>query len=535
MTPDQRRGFVEFPADVADSYRRSGYWVDRPLGELLREGAARWPDRPALLTDTGPRTYTEMDVAADRMAYGFLELGIMPGDRVVMQLPNVPEFSTVLFGLLRAGAVPVLALPAHRRSEIEHLAAVSGATAYLAADTFGGFDYRELATAVQAAVPTVRHVAILGEAGAFTDLRTLATDGGALPDIDPTDIAVLLVSGGTTGLPKLIPRTHADYRYNATASAAVCGFGPEDVYLATLPAAHNFPLTCPGILGALATGGAVAFVTDPSPDSAFGAIERHRVTVTAVVPPLARLWCAAVEWEPHDLSSLRLLQVGGARLTEPDARAVAPALGVRLQQVFGMAEGLINYTRLDDPDDIVCTTQGRPLSPADEVRIVDNEGKDVAPGAEGELLTRGPYTIRGYYRAPQYNAHAFTADGFYRTGDIVRRLTSGHLMVSGRIKDVVNRGGENISCDELEEHLSSHPAIQHAAVIGIPDAGLGEKVCAVLVVSGSMPTLADIRTFLSDRGLATYKLPDLLRRAEALPVTAVGKIDKKTLRSLLQR
>ncbi|MGW6377077.1 (2,3-dihydroxybenzoyl)adenylate synthase [Rhodococcus sp. NPDC055112] len=533
--PNHREGFVPLPADVADTYRRAGYWTGQPLDDLLRNGARQWPDRPALLADAGSHTYSELDDDADRMAHGFLGLGVTPGDRVVVQLPNVPEFVPVLFGLLRAGAVPVLALPAHRRAEIEHLASTSGATTYLAAGTFGGFDYRDLAAAVCAAVPTLRHVAILGEAGDFPDLRSLAADGGTLPDLDPTDIALMLVSGGTTGLPKLIPRTHDDYLYNATASAQVCALGPDDVYLATLPAAHNFPLGCPGILGTLASGGAVAFVTDPSPETAFAAIERHRVTVTAVVPPLAQLWCAAAEWEPNDLSSLRLLQVGGARLAEVNARAVEPALGVKLQQVFGMAEGLINYTRLDDSDDIVCTTQGRPLSPADEVRIVDGDGNEVAPGTEGELLTRGPYTIRGYYRAPQHNPHAFTSDGFYRTGDVVRRLPSGHLVVSGRIKDVINRGGENISCDELEEHLSAHPAVRHAAAIGVPDAILGERVCAVVVVDGSMPALADIKRFLTDRGLATYKLPDQLRRAEALPLTAVGKVDKKSLRSQIQK
>ncbi len=358
--------------------------------------------------------------------------------------------------------------------------------------------------------------------------------GGAhpLPEIDPGDIALMLVSGGTTGLPKLIARTHDDYVYNATASAAICELTEDDVYLATLPAAHNFPLACPGILGTVSVGGAVSFVTDPSPENAFAAIERHRVTVTAVVPPLAQLWCAATEWEEADLSSLCLLQVGGAKLAEVNAREVTPALGATLQQVFGMAEGLLNYTRLDDDTELLCTTQGRALSPDDEIRVVDADGNDVPPGAEGELLTKGPYTIRGYYRAPEHNARAFTPDGYYRSGDLVRRLPSGHLIVSGRIKDVINRGGENISCDELEEHLLAYPAVRHAAAVGLPDPTLGEQVCAVLVVDGDMPTLAQIKTFLIDRGLATYKLPDVLRRADTLPVTAVGKIDKKVLRGL---
>jgi mycobactin salicyl-AMP ligase len=530
-SPTHRDGYVPFPTADAEAYRAAGYWTGRPLGDLLRATATQHPHRTALLDAGGARSYAWVDAEADRMAHGLLALGIEPGDRVVVQLPNVPEFLTVLFGLLRAGIIPVLTLPAHRRAEIEHLAGLSEAVAYIAADRLGDFDYRELAEAVRAAVPTLRHILVLGDPGTFIELNSIPREGGSLPDIDPSDIALMLVSGGTTGLPKLIARTHDDYVYNATASAEICVLTEDDVYLATLPAAHNFPLACPGILGTVAVGGAVAFTTDPSPESAFAAIARHGVTVTAVVPPLAQLWCAATEWEDADLGSLRLLQVGGARLAEVNAREVEPALGLRLQQVFGMAEGLLNYTRLDDTDDLVYTTQGRPLSPADEIRVVDAYGNDVAPGDEGELLTKGPYTIRGYYRAPEHNARAFTPDGYYRSGDLVRRLPSGHLIVSGRIKDVINRGGENISCDELEEHLLAYPSVRHAAAVGLPDAALGEKVCAVLVADGDMPTLAQLKTFLTDRGLATYKLPDILRRADALPITAVGKVDKKALRT----
>ncbi|MFC9873929.1 (2,3-dihydroxybenzoyl)adenylate synthase [Nocardia salmonicida] len=529
-----REGYVPFPEAAAQEYRAAGYWTGRTLGDLLRDTARIQPQRPAVLSDAGARTYAELDAAADRMAHGLLALGIDPGDRVIVQLPNIPEFATALFGVLRAGIIPVLTLPAHRRAEIEHLAALSEAVAYLIPDQLGDFDYRELAATVRQSVPSLRHVLVAGDPGTdgFLALDSVAREGDSLPTVDPSEIAVMLVSGGTTGLPKLIARTHDDYVYNATASARVCELGPEDVYLATLPAAHNFPLACPGILGTVATGGAVAFTLDPSPEAAFAAIEKHRVSVTGVVPPLAQLWSAAVDWEEADLSSLRLLQVGGARLAEVNARDVEPALQCTLQQVFGMAEGLLNYTRLDDDKELVCTTQGRPLSPADELRIVDADGDDVAPGEEGELLTRGPYTLRGYYRAPEHNTRAFTSDGFYRSGDLVRQLPSGHLVVSGRIKDVINRGGENISCDELEEHLLAHPAVRHAAAVGLPDASLGEKACVVLVVTGELPTLGEIKTFLTERGLATYKLPDLVRQADSLPITAVGKIDKKALRAL---
>ncbi|KAA0017971.1 (2,3-dihydroxybenzoyl)adenylate synthase [Antrihabitans cavernicola] len=526
-----REGFVPFRDDIAASYRAADLWRGTTLGAILSDAATRWPTRTAVLTDGDPISYADLDVAADRLAAGLIALGIEPGDRVVMQLPNRPEFVTTLFGLLRAGAIPVMCLPAHRSAEIGHLAELSGAVGYVIADTAAGFDYRELARTVQHRVPSMRHVLVAGDPGPYLSLSDVARDRVALPDIDPTDIALLLVSGGTTGVPKLIPRTHDDYAYNARASAELCRLDSADVYLATLPAAHNFPLACPGILGTLGMGGAVCLIEDPSPESSFATIERNKVTITAVVPPLAQLWCAAVEWEDANIESLRLLQVGGAKLAESNARAVTPALNAQLQQVFGMAEGLLNYTRLNDSDELICTTQGRPLSDADEVRVVDGEGNDVPDGVEGELLTRGPYTIRGYYRAEEHNARAITADGFYRSGDLVRRLASGHLMVTGRIKDVINRGGENVSCDELEEHLLAHPAIRHAAAVGLPDDSLGEKVCAAVVLDALVdsPTLAEIKAFLTDRGLAAFKLPDSLHRATQLPVTAVGKIDKRAL------
>ncbi|MDG3014624.1 (2,3-dihydroxybenzoyl)adenylate synthase [Speluncibacter jeojiensis] len=526
-------GVVEFPAEFAERYRTAGYWRGETLGALLRSTTARRPDATALHTTSGPMTYAELDRRADRFAAGLLELGLHPGDRAVVHLPSTPEFVVALFGMLRAGVVPVLCLPAHRQTEVIHLAELSGAAAYLIQDLDGGFDFRELAATVRERVPSVRHVVVVGDPGPFTAFDSVDADPRELPEVDPSSVAVLLVSGGTTGVPKLIPRTHDDYAYNTRTSAQISALTEDDVYLAALPAAHNFPLCCPGILGTVAVGGSVALLTDPSPESAFAAIERHGVTVTALVPALTRLWCAATEWEDVDLSTLRLLQVGGARLAEADAVQVRPALGAALQQVFGMAEGLLNYTRLDDADELVTTTQGRPLSDADEVRVVDADGNDVAPGEEGELLTRGPYTIRGYYRAAEHNTRSFTPDGFYRSGDLVRRLPSGHLVVTGRIKDVINRAGENVSAEEVEEHLALHPAVRQAAVVGLADDALGEKICAAVVVDGQTPSLPELRGFLQTKGLAAFKLPDAVHRVATLPLTAVGKIDRKALRALI--
>ncbi|WP_221760985.1 (2,3-dihydroxybenzoyl)adenylate synthase [Kibdelosporangium aridum] len=530
-------GAVGWPAEFAAAYQEAGYWRNETLGELLREWAQRYGETTALVSGVDQIGYRELDERANAVAAGLLDRGITQGDRVVVQLPNTATFVVLLFALARIGAVPVLALPAHRRTEIAHLAGLAEAVGYIVADTDRGFDYRDLADEVTALVPSVRHVLVDGELGRFggqpgwASLADVAGDPTAVTEpVDPAAVAVLLVSGGTTGKPKLISRTHNDYAYNARASAELCGVTAQDRYLVCLPVAHNFPLACPGLLGTLGVGGTVVLCPAPSADVAFDLIERERVTVTALVPPLARLWVEAASWAPADLSSLRLLQVGGAKLDANLAGRIPETLGCHVQQVFGMAEGLLNFTRLDDPAEVVQTTQGRPLSPADEIRVVDRQGHEVEAGAVGELLTRGPYTPRGYYRAAEYNATAFTEDGFFRTGDLVRRLASGNLVVEGRVKDVINRGGENVPALELEEHLLTCPGVAQVAVVGLPDPMLGEAVCAAVVATADgRPTLSSVRTHLAERGLAQFKHPDRLIVLDELPLTAVGKINKQQL------
>ncbi|MEU3550311.1 (2,3-dihydroxybenzoyl)adenylate synthase [Streptomyces longwoodensis] len=522
---------VPWPDEFADRYRRAGHWAGRPLGELLRESARKHRAAPAVCGEGMSWSYAELDERSDRLAAGLHELGIRPGDRVVVQLPNAPEFLSLLFALFRLGALPVLGLPAYRSSEVLHLCRSTDAVAYVIPDTDpdNGFDYRRLAEEVRLQIPSLRHVLVVGEAGPHTPLSAVDAAPRALPAPEPGDPALLLVSGGTTGLPKLIPRTHDDYFYNLRASAEVCGLDEHSVYLAVLPVGHNFPLACPGVLGTLHAGGTVALSPSPSPDSAFAAIERFGATVTAVVPPLAALWTQAVQWSRSDISSLQLIQVGGARLSPSLARLIGPALGCELQQVFGMAEGLLSYTRRGDDPETVATTQGFPLSPDDEIRIVDEADRDVEPGAVGSLLARGPYTLRGYYRAPEHNRSAFTSDGFYRTGDLVRLTPEGRLVVEGREKDLVNRGGDKVSADELQNHLRAHPAVLDAAVVPIPDPYLGERTCACLLLRQGYDQASDVAAFLHGRGLATYKIPDMVEIFDAFPLTSVGKVDKRQL------
>ncbi len=528
-------GFTPWPAEFAERYREEGLWIGTTFGHMLSESAARYGDRIAVVDLRKRWTYRQLDLDADRLATGFRHAGIERGDRVVVQLPNIGEFNVTCFALFRLGAIPVLAQPAHRAHEILHLCEQSQAVAYVIVDQRFGFDYRTLAEQALARCPTLRKVIVHGDAADHLPLENLFVNPESMPGPGPGDVALFQLSGGTTAVPKLIPRTHDDYFYSVRTSVTVCRLTEDDVYLCALPAAHNFPLSSPGILGALAAGATVVMSLSPSVDTAFPLIEQHGVTITAVVPPVALLWLEAAGATRYDLSSLRVLQVGGASFKQSAAGRVREVLSCQLQQVFGMAEGLVNYTRLDDPDEVVTGTQGRPMSPADEVRIVDDEDRPVPEGEPGHLLARGPYTIRGYYRADAHNTRAFTPDGFYRTGDIVRLLPTGNLVVEGRAKDVINRGGDKVSAEEVEAQLMHHPDVYDAALVAMQDDLLGERTCAFIILRGTAPKARELRKFLRGRDIADYKIPDRFEFVASFPLTPVGKVNKKELRDRIAR
>lgn len=539
--------FTPWPPELAASYRAAGYWQGQTLGEMLEHSSQAWPERLALVCGQRRWTYAELAHKARGFSHGLAALGIGHGDCVVLQLPNVAEFFVALFALFRLGAWPVLAQPAHRESEIGHLCQLSEACALIVADHDQGFDYRPLAGTVMAGTPGLRHVIVCGESAEFTAFdalheptaptppATTHANTPANPPVLASEVAFLQLSGGSTGLPKLIPRTHDDYLYSVRASAAICHLNQDTVYLCALPVAHNFPLSSPGTLGVLSVGGCVVLARHAAPELVFALIAAERVTLTALVPSLLQVWLEAARapQQRQQLASLSCIQVGGAPLAPTLAAQVQPMLGCLLQQVFGMAEGLVNYTRFDENSELQLGTQGRPISPHDEVRVVDDDDADLPDGSTGHLLTRGPYTIRGYFRAASHNAQAFTPDGFYRTGDLVQRLPSGHLRVLGRAKDQINRGGDKIAAEEIEHHLQAHPGVLGAALVAMPDAFLGERSCAFIVRREASLHARDLHAFLRQRGLASYKIPDRIEFTPALPLTAVGKVDKRHLRQLL--
>jgi 2,3-dihydroxybenzoate-AMP ligase len=538
---------VPWPEEVAARYRARGYWAGVTIGEAFDRSVSAHAARLAVVD--GPRrvTYAGLGRLVDRLALHLAARGISAGARAVFQLPNALEFIVAYFACLKVGAIPLACLPAHRHAEIGYLAKFTEAAAWFLASDFRGFDYVTMAEELRPSLPSLREVFVVGERvgpgmtalgplldDPIEDRVPLASLGGVRPR--PSATAVFQLSGGTTGLPKVIPRTHDDYLYNSRAFAEATDFDGDGVILISVPIAHNFPLACPGIQGALLAGGRVVLAPSPEAETTFALVQAERVTWVPAVPASVITWLNHPQRASYDLSSIQTLAVGGSRLNPAPARAALAAFGPVLVQVLGMAEGLLCCTRRDDAADVIVETQGRPMSPGDEIRVVDDDGHDVAPGEAGELLCRGPYTIRGYYRAPEHNAVAFTADGFYRTGDVVRQHPSGTLIVEGRKKDLINRGGEKISAEEVENLILGHPAVLNAAVVAMPDPILGERACAYVVLKDGAPlTLPALNRFLGERRIARFKLPERLEVVERFPTTAVGKVSKKDLREDIAR
>ena len=519
--------FTRWPDEFARRYREKGYWQDLPLTDILtRHGDS---DAWALVDGERRITYRQFQQSVNNLASALQAQGVQRGETALVQLGNVAEFYITFFALLQVGVAPVNALFSHQRSELNAYASQIEPALLIADRAHGLFAGDDFLNTFMEQHRSVRTVLLRGD-GLEAAIARPAEHFIATPT--PADeVAFFQLSGGSTGTPKLIPRTHNDYYYSIRRSNEICGITADTRYLNALPAAHNFAMSSPGSLGVFMAGGCVVLANDPSATLCFPLIEQHQITVTSLVPPAVSLWLQAISEGAGNaqLASLQLLQVGGARLSATLAARIPAEIGCQLQQVFGMAEGLVNYTALDDTPERIINTQGRPMCPDDEVWVADEHGNPLPRGEVGRLMTRGPYTFRGYYKSPEHNASAFDKNGFYCSGDLIAIDEQGYITVQGREKDQINRGGEKIAAEEVENLLLRHEAVIHAALVSMEDSLLGEKSCAYLVVKQPLRAV-EVRRFLREQGVAEFKLPDRVECLEALPLTPVGKVDKKQLR-----
>ena len=538
-------GVVPFPPEFAQRYRERGYWRDQSLAAEFAVAFDRFADRVALIDGARQYTYRDLDRLTDNLALNLLELGLAPLDRVVPALPNVAEFVLLYFALQKLGAIPIAALVTHRYAELSQFVQLSGATACVYPEAQGDFRFAPVIERIQQECPSLKLRLVLGAAGPGEQcLRELIERPAKLPRarlaavrIDPADPCIFQLSGGTTGIPKLIPRTHNDYAYNSRTAAPVCGVTGDSVLLLALPIAHNLPLACPGIQGYFFNGAKVVLSPTTRPEAMLALAEKHRVTHIKVVPALLIRLINCAEIGTFDLSSVRIIQSGGQRM-QPEVRLRTRRLvpSAIVQENFGMSEGMLFFVRLDDPEEVLLETCGRPICPDDEVRLCDDDGREVPPGEVGELTCRGAYTLRGYFGVPEYNARQFTADGFYRSGDLMRRHPSGNYVVEGRKKDLINRGGEKISAEEVENLILMHPAVQNVACVPMPDPNLGERMCAFVVLrQGGTLTLKELVAFLADKEIAKFKLPERVEIVPDFPVSTFGKVSKKALGEIVRK
>ncbi|MFJ9779555.1 (2,3-dihydroxybenzoyl)adenylate synthase [Amycolatopsis sp. NPDC101161] len=527
---------VPYPEDVVRAYRDRGLWGTRTIATQLHDIARAHPDRDAVVALDGRVTFRELDERTDLLAAGLAGLGLEPGDPVLFQATN--RLGTVLawYGVLKAGLVPVCTLAAHRGHEIGEVSRRVGAVAHLVET--GGFDLVGFAIEQAAGHPTLRHVLVLGDdpRGIAVDALGRDLDAGAArktveeiqAGIGPDDVAVFQLSGGTTGVPKVIPRLHAEYWYNALAYARSWGWTAESRVAHLIPIVHNAGIVC-ALHGPHSVGASLILGTADL-DASLPLLAREAATHVL----LGHGHFRAVAHPGFAAASAALTQVvlSGSK--------VPPALfddlerrGLWSGQLFGMGEGLFLTTRPGAPRTARATTVGTPLSEMDEVRVLEPGTEDEVPDGEiGELCCRGPYTLRGYFDAEEHNARAFTTDGFYRTGDLAAvRVLDGERYVSieGRIKDVINRGGEKINAEEVELLLLRHPGVTAAAVVAMPDPRLGERSCAFVV--GGPLDLPEVQRHFAELGVAKFKWPERVEVVEEIPRTLVGKLDKKRLQA----
>jgi 2,3-dihydroxybenzoate-AMP ligase len=529
-----------FRAELALEYRSRGMWKDRTIAAELSAVAARFPDADAVVAREGRRSYVELDRETDRIGAGLLSLGLEPGDRVIFQVTNRLESVIAWYACLKAGLVPVATLAAHRGHEIEQISRQSQATAHLVEITASGFDLVAFALEQAHGHPTVRHVLTVGGAGGAgtTALEGLGSDlteedvrariDEAQRTVGPDDLAALQLSGGTTGVPKLIPRRHAEYWYNAVAYAERLRLGPQSRVAHLIPVIHNAGITC--AVHAAAAVGACLVLGTPDALASADLLGRERADIAVIGH--GHFQALATPGFLEQASSLTSVVLSGTKVPT-DLFDELERRGIWVGQLFGMAEGLFCVSRRDDPREARLLSVGTVISELDEIRLLE-PGTEHAVGDEevGELCCRGPYTIPGYYDAPRQNEAAFTSDGFYRTGDLARwRTIDGdrYLLIEGRIKDVINRGGEKINAEEIELLLLRHPSIEQTAVVSMPDPRLGEKTCAYVVVNEPVD-LPVVQRHFAGLGVAKFKWPERIEQVDELPRTKVGKIDKKLLR-----
>ncbi|SEM11421.1 mycobactin salicyl-AMP ligase [Syntrophus gentianae] len=538
----KREDFPRHRKEDEELYLKKRWWLGMTLGDVLDRTADVFSNKVAVADDNGQVTWSELKAKVDRLAVSLMDLGIGKGDCVLLQLPNWHEYVCAYFAMQRIGAVPVLLISGYRQLEVGHLGLATEAKAWIVPDVYRKMDYVSFMDEVKAKNPQMKHVisvrATKGGAGFTTSLEKLME--GGLTDADrerlamakpeATDIAHIVPSGGTTGLPKGIPRTHNDYICDVEFLHKGWEMSTSDVALLVVPVGHNLALL--NVVGTAVVGYKLVLTDSTRPGDLCKLIEQHKVSYMPLVPTLVRRILESPDLTNYDLTSLRKISAGGEPSTPDLIRDVYKKLNnCTYVNEFGMSEGILTRTSMTDDIDTICSTVGKPCCPYAVIKIIDDKGKELPRGTDGELAVWGPTVFAGYLKNPEENKKSYTADGLFRTGDQARINAAGYLTITGRIKDIIIRGGENITPSQVEDILCSHPGIADAAVIGMPDKVLGEQVCAyVRPAAGVKLDPEEIKAFMDSQGASKLLVPERFEFVDAIPMTQAGKHDKKALK-----
>jgi 2,3-dihydroxybenzoate-AMP ligase/mycobactin salicyl-AMP ligase len=540
-------GFTQYDAKDAELYNRYRWWLGLTWGDVLDKASDLYPRKVGLVGDDSRMTYGELRQKVDRLALGLMDLGIQSKDRVLLQVPNWCEYVWAFFGLEKIGAIPVLLLPRHRETEINYLSQLTAAKAWILPLKYGKVDYKPIIENVMRASPTIEHIITVreGQRNAFLRLEDL-TDGKSLTPShlsrlaerrpDPMEVAQIMPTGGTTGLPKASPRTHNSFLCNAEYHSKAWEITSQDTVLTIAPVSHAQGMFC-GVGGGFINYARLVLIDSTNPADICKVIEKERVTAIPTVPALVSRLVNFDGRKNFDLSSLKKIYSGGAPSSPDLVMAVREKLGCAFVNAFGSSEGTNSMTRLDDDLDVICNTVGVRCCPYETYKVIDQNGNELPPNTVGEFVSKGPGIFTGYFRAGEENRNIFMPDGFFRTGDLAKIDENGYITITGRIKDIILRGGENISATEIENLVSMHERVEAVAVVGMPDKELGERICAyvqTLPGNGEL-TFEEIIAFLKSKGASVLQLPERIVFVDSIPLTKVGKIDKKALREDIRK
>ncbi|RJR35102.1 MAG: hypothetical protein C4576_25430 [Desulfobacteraceae bacterium] len=535
-------GFAPYAKEDAEKYNTFRWWLGITFGDILDRAAYIQPDKEAFVDRDSRLTYSQAKEEVDKFAIALMDLGIQPLDRVMIQLPNWNEFVIGYFGLQKIGAIPVLLIDRYRQFEIDRLASLSGATSWVVAARYGKTDYGPIIRDVVKDHPEIKHViTVRGEGDqrpfeSFEELtakadlneKNLARLAARRPD--PEQVAHMGPTGGTTGEPKIVPRTHNSLLTGIDYCSKAWEQSNEDVNLLAGPIGHDLTFT-KGFIGSIMTLGKVVFLDSTNDKDICETIEREKVTSIVWVPTLAQKLLQYEDLHKHDLRSLKKMHSAGGASHPGLVRDVTEKLNMKFYNGYGATEGMTTITRPTDDIETICTTVGRPTCPYDTYKVVDPTGRELSPNTPGELVLKGPGVFTGYYKNPEENRDAFTEDGFFRTGDVAKISGKGYITLTGRIKEMINRGGESISSTAIEGLISRHPDVAAVAVIPMPDTYMGERVCAYIQTKpDARMSFDDVIGFLKGQKASVLQLPERIEFIEEMPYTGTQKLDKRALR-----